>query len=110
MFIKLIVMIKCLFGKVLANKVLAIMADGHRINQKCFKMLNPDSDTKCKPWLIKSSSQFLFYDYVHVVKCIRNNWLTEKTQKLRYTFNGSSEVANWNDLVTLQKMESIDTL
>ena len=54
-----------------AIKVLAIIADGHRINQKCFKMLNPDSDTNCKPWLIKSSSQFLFYEYVHVVKCIR---------------------------------------
>ena len=30
----------------------------------------------------------------------------KKTQKLRYTFNGSTQVANWNDLVALQKMES----
>ena len=30
----------------------------------------------------------------------------KKTQKLRYTFNGSTQVANWNDLVALQKIES----
>ena len=43
---------------------------------------------------------------MHVVKCLRNNWLTEKTKRLQYTFNGVTQVAKWSDLVELKEAES----
>ena len=31
-----------------------------------------------------STDMFLLFDYVHLFKCIRNNWITEKTQELEF--------------------------
>ena len=77
------------------NKVIAVIADGHRTNQKCFSTWAMDSPSRTKPWLRKILIFFLF-DYVHVVKCLRNNWLTEKTKRLQYTFHGVTQVAKWS--------------
>ena len=76
------------------NKVIAVIADGHRTNQRYFSTWAMDSSSRLKPWLSKISDIFLLFDYVHVVKCLRNNWLTEKTKRLQYTFNGAIEVAS----------------
>ena len=51
-----------------------------------------DSPGRSKLWLSKNSDIFLLFDYVHVVKCLRNNWLTEKAKKLQYTFNGITQL------------------
>ena len=88
------------------NKVIAVTADGHRTNQKCFSTWAVDSPSRSKPWLIKNSDIFLLFDYVHIVKCLRNNWLIEKTKRLQYTFNGVTQVAKWSDLVELKEAES----
>ena len=90
-----------------ANKVITIIADGHRTNQKCFASLSANSGSDHGvPWLNKQSNIYRLLDYVHVIKCIRNNWLTEKTQQLEYTFNGITQVAKWSDLKTPQQAES----
>ena len=77
--------------------MIAVIADGHRTNQKCFFTWGMDSLSRLKK--NKNSDIFLLFDYVHVVKCLRNNWLTEKTKRLQYTFNGVTQVAKWSDLV-----------
>ena len=84
------------------SEVLAIVADGHRTNQRCFDILSKDSP---KPWFYKNTNTFLLYDFVHIMKCIRNNWLTEPTQELLYTFQGVTQVAKWSDLKLLLKAE-----
>ena len=63
------------------NKVITVIADGHRTNKKCFFTWTMNSPSRLKPWLSKNSDIFLLLDYVHVVKCLGNNWLTEKTKK-----------------------------
>ena len=89
------------------NKVIYAIADGHRTNQKCFSTWAMDSPSRSKPWLSKNSDIFLLFDYVHVVKCLRNNWLTKKTKRLQYTFNGVyNSSCKVNDLVELKKAES----
>ena len=89
------------------NKVIAIIADGHRTNQKCFASLSASSGNgHGVPWLNTQSNIYLLFDYVHVVKCIRNKWLTEKTQQLEYAFNGNTQIAKWSDLKNLQQAES----
>ena len=75
------------------NKVIVVMTDEHCTNQKCFFTWAMDSPCRPKPWLSKNSDVFLLSDYVNVVKCLQNNWLTEKTKRLQYTFNGVTQVA-----------------
>ena len=87
------------------NKVIAVITDGHRTNQKCFSTCAMDSPSRSKPWLSKNSDIFLLFDYVHVVKYLRNNWLIEKTKRLQYIFNGLTHVAKWSDLVELKEAE-----
>ena len=49
---------------------------------------------------------FLLYDYVHVVKCIRNNWLGEISGELKFEFEGEVMLAKWSDLQLLHEAES----
>ena len=44
---------------------------------------------------------FLAYDYVHLFKNIRNNWITEISQQLKFTYNGKQYLACWSDVVSL---------
>ena len=44
---------------------------------------------------------------MHIIKCIRNNWLTEKTGELQFPYNGELHIANWNDLKELYKLECV---
>ena len=49
---------------------------------------------------------FLLFDYVHLLKNIRNLWLTEKTGELAYEEEGIKFVAKWQNLRDLFKSES----
>jgi hypothetical protein len=69
---------------------IAIICDGNRVNQN----FETYSD---KPWRTKDNI-FLLFDYVHLLKNIRNNWITEKSQELVYFDDGKQKVAKWNDL------------
>ena len=76
------------------GQIIAIVTDGHQVNQKLFRCLNASNDY---PWQ-GCDSTFLLYDYVHLLKCIRNNWLTEKCGQLEFH---QSEVGN---LLRLSKL------
>ena len=84
------------------GNVLLIRTDGFRVNQKFFSKFVTVAD---KPWLCREEKMFLLYDYVHIIKCIRNNLLTEKTGELQCPHNGELHSANWNDLEELYKLE-----
>ena len=86
------------------GNVLAIITDGFRVNQKFVSKFVTVDD---KPWLCREEKTFLLYDYVHIIKCIRNNWLTEKTGELQFPHNGELHIANWNDLKELYKLDSL---
>ena len=47
----------------------------------------------------------MLFDYVHLLKSIRNNWITEKTQELLYTKSGKQRTAKWSDLKKLHNFE-----
>lgn len=46
------------------------------------------------------------FDFVHLLKNIRNCWLTEKTGELMFYDNGVEKIAKWQHLVTLYRLES----
>ena len=41
---------------------------------------------------------FLLFDFVHIMKNIRNNWITAKTQEIAFSVDGMRKVAKWNDI------------
>ena len=55
----------------------AIICDGNRMNQRFFKLFRTKPN---KPWETVDG-MFLLFDFVHLLKNIRNNWLTEVTGK-----------------------------
>ena len=88
--------------KNIGGEIIAIICDGNRVNQAFFKRFDTLSD---KPWRTKDNI-FLLFDYVHLLKNIRNNWITEKSQELVYFDDGKQKVARWDDLKTLHVIES----
>lgn len=83
-------------------QVQAIICDGNRTNQAFFKQFDTVDD---KPWLT-TNGKFLLFDFVHLLKNIRNLWLTEKTGQLEFEECGMKFVASWRHLKDLFKSES----
>lgn len=92
------------------GRVIALVSDNHPTNRKCFAEFSKKSES-LKPWIGKDHSQehefFLIHDSVHLIKCIRNNWETEKTKVIDFIPpNRSDSVsASWSDIVALYKSE-----
>ena len=83
------------------GNVVAIICDGNRVNQAFFFT----KFESISPWRTKEGV-FLLFDFVHLLKNIRNNWITEKTQEIEFSMNGENKVAKWSDIKTLYKLES----
>ena len=62
------------------GKVIVIIADNYRTNQAFFKLFQT---VESKPWKT-TDGLFLLFDYVHLIKSIRNNWITEKMKELEF--------------------------
>ena len=88
------------------GSVKAIICDGNRSNQAFFKLFQciPGS-----PWQTQEGV-YLLFDYVHLLKNIRNNWLTEATGELTFTDNGVQRTARWKHLVDIYKLEDGSTV
>lgn len=89
--------------------VVALVCDNNRVNQRFFNMFSV-TDPAC-PWVAQSPVDparplFLIFDPVHILKNIRNSWMTEKTQRLVFDHEGSSLTAQWSDLKQLYQHES----
>ena len=81
--------------------LVGIICDGNRVNQAFFKMFDTSPDS---PWKTKDD-KFLLFDFVHLLKCIRNNWITEKTQELSFKISDHTYTAKWSDTKTLHLLE-----
>ena len=86
--------------------VLALICHNHRTNQSLFNKIPTLAN---KPWRT-SNDLFLLYDYGQIVKNIRNNWITEKTQELVYDDDGVTKTAKWSHLIELYKAEASDSI
>ena len=77
---------------------LAFISDNCSVNQKVYKDLGGPGKVTLESIGI---SVFLLYDYVHIFKNIRNNWYTEQSKELHFSFNGEQYTASWQDLITV---------
>ena len=65
--------------------VKGLIVDNNRVNQNCFTEL---ADDRKKPYVMTRNEKklFLFKDPTHILKCLRNNWITEKTKDMKKKF------------------------
>jgi hypothetical protein len=82
----------------------AIICDNNHVNQAYYNSF--EKKNAKKPWLA-SDGTYLLYDFVHLMKNLRNNWLTEKSQQLRYIDpeDKFEKVADWLYLQQLLQFE-----
>ena len=85
--------------KFVDGKCVAIICDNNRVNQSFFKKFELQ-----KPYLT-TDNLFILFDYVHIMKSIRNNWITEKVQELEYMDGDQVKVAKWCHIVQLHNIE-----
>ena len=79
----------------------SLVVDGNRVNQAFYKMFET---VPGKLWLTVDG-MFLLFDFVHLLKSIRNNWLTEKTgNELQFKDKEKIFVAKWADLLQLYQL------
>ena len=84
---------------------ITIIADRNRTNQKFFNMFETIPG---KPWQT-TGGLFLLYDFVHLIKNIRNNWLTETMRELNFEHEWEFYTAKWSHLVKLYQLELMAT-
>ena len=89
--------------------VLGSITDNHKINQqycKLFVQIPGSTATVKHPLTMSSDSNqriwFLLFDTVHLLKYIRNNWISEKSQLISFDQNST---ASFNDVVDLYNDE-----
>ena len=87
--------------------VIGSITDNHKINQQYCKLFHRISDSKAQHPLDSKRPWFLLYDTVHLLKCIRNNWITEKCQKISLD---SQNVASFSDVKSLYLLEKENIL
>ena len=59
---------------------------------------------RVKPLLTKQGI-YLLFDFVHISRSIRNNWITEKSQELEFSDGGVLQTSRWSDIINLFKSE-----
>ena len=82
-------------------RVKVIISDGMRVNQKFVK----NSQTVPNKPYLGIDGTFYLYDYVHLIKSIRNSWITEKDKVLKFFVGNCEKYARWEHLVQLYKLE-----
>lgn len=96
-------------GAMIVNQggdVIGLIGDNHPTNRKCMSLFATNVD---KPWIgsgIDAEATFtLLTDPVHLMKSIRNNWVSEKNQTIRISFGHKVISANWRHLVAIYEKE-----
>ena len=94
--------------------VFMVMTDNLRCNQSMFKAFHEKYGT-ANEWSINHPVPnphflilFMLYDPTHLLKNVRNNWVTEKTQILLFPDSDTGKMieARWRDLIELYKEET----
>jgi len=87
--------------------VLGSITDNHKINQQYCKLFDRITDYQARHPLHDQRVWFLLFDTVHILKCLRNNWITEKCQKLSLD---NEIVGSFSDVINLYKTEKDNIL
>ena len=90
---------------------MGLMSDNHASNRSSYNSLRSDSNVSFRTEHPTDSSRtlFLLHDPVHLMKCIRNNWQTEKNQELSLEVSDeSSVVGRFSEVKALYEKEKMN--
>ncbi|XP_070196711.1 uncharacterized protein [Littorina saxatilis] len=91
--------------------VIGSITDNHKVNQQYCKLFDRTGDTDslatAKHPRDNGRVWFLLFDTVHLLKCIRNNWISEKCQKISFD---NRSVASFTDVTQLYEAEKDSVL
>lgn len=81
----------------------SIICDNCPLNQRVYTVLGGPGIVQ-----VPNDTQqiYLVYDYVHIFKNIRNNWITEPQQELSFQVDGTEYKACWKDICRLYETDS----
>ena len=91
----------------------AIMSDNLSVNRKLHSLLrsqfSPINDFAIVHPIVPERKLYLLFDPVHLLKCLRNNWETEKTKRIMFSLPGEMNfrIAYWKDLIAVYDKERI---
>ena len=74
---------------------LSIICDNCPTNQGVYAKLGGPGQVHLKNFDL---SLFLVYDYVHIFKNIRNDWITEENQQLSFSVDSKNYIVRWSDI------------
>ena len=74
----------------------SLICDNCPMNQAVYRQLGGPGKVV---W--NGSDLFLVHDYVHILKNLRNNWITEQQQELSFSQDGIQYLACWKDVKAL---------
>ena len=83
--------------------VVGSITDNHKVNQQYCKLFQRTKDYCAIHPLDENRFWYLLYDTVHLLKCIRNNWITEKCQRITLDHEN---IGNFSDIIDLYKSEN----
>ena len=85
--------------------VIGSITDNHKVNQQYCKLFDRPSDcsaTAVHP-LDNTRVWYLLFDTVHLLKCIRNNWISEKCQKISLDKQTTASFAHIREIYEEEK-------
>ena len=93
------------------GRVIGSITDNHKINQQYCKLFDFPGDCRAtaKHPLDKERVWFLLFDTVHLLKCIRNNWISEKCQKISLDNKTTASFADVKKLYESEKGSILKT-
>lgn len=93
------------------GRVLGSITDNHKVNQQYCKLFHRPGDCRATAEhpLDDKRVWFLLFDTVHLLKCIRNNWLSEKCQKISLDKQTTASFADVQHLYDEEKDSVLKT-
>ena len=77
---------------------ISYICDNHATNQGFYRKLGGPGKVYLE---VIGQYVFLVYDYVHIFKNIRNNWITVPNQQLSFVLNEKEYIVYWSDIKSL---------
>ena len=92
-------------------KVICVITDNNAINSKAMKRFSPENNLQiCYPHPVdKERPLFFMFDPVHILKCIRNNWINLRDQCLKFPpFKASLKKILSAPFMTIKILQSLE--
>lgn len=85
------------------STVISLICDNCNTNRSVYSKLGGPGS--CQVLSIQEQSMFLVYDYVHIFKNVRSDWVTVDGQTLSFVVQGNEYKAYWSDIRRLYEID-----